>query len=465
MVKAVRFPVAALASIGATLVIGNISAFAYPSGSLGYDIGYPQCGITFPRTSVAAAPSLIGSRGPWWSTPRNIAPTRGSSATSIWYRGYYSFGIIGVDSGYPFLSPAHPGNPCLAAEYARAPNPGLYINTGYDPSYTDSNHTTPDCQTQSGSVSGSPAQKALGGGLQRSAGKLWLRVRQRDHQRGGLVARRRDPKQLVRSAGYRLHRSQPQPVHPPGPYRYLDPHRRRPYRHLPQPPPVVVHRRQSGGDRPDKRLGRHRSAHRARGGYVLCQHLQLFGEPGDIGAVRERLDRPGRRLLDDKLRAHDRAPICPDAAGDRRHGSRPILRACVAASGDAGLDPPSRHPCVDRRARLGPRMVRLERTGSEKACEVGGANDFSVGYLDRRRRPSSGGSFGLARVSADGRAACQYGGSYRNRTTAERVRPRRYRRRPAFQTAATALAFDRERDCALDCDRPLHSHANRYVIA
>src|SRR2546422_6170618 len=162
MVKAVRFPVAALASIGATLVIGNISAFAYPSGSLGYDIGYPQCGITFPRTSVAAAPSLIGSRGPWWSTPRNIAPTRGSSATSIWYRGYYSFGIIGVDSGYPFLSPAHPGNPCLAAEYARAPNPGLYINSGYDPSYTDSNHTTPDCQTQSGSVSGSTAQKAPG---------------------------------------------------------------------------------------------------------------------------------------------------------------------------------------------------------------------------------------------------------------------------------------------------------------
>jgi len=160
MVKAVRFPVAALASIGATLVIGNISAFAYPSGSLGYDIGYPQCGISFPRTWVAAAPSLIGSRGPWWSTPRNIAPTRGSSATSIWYRGYYSFGIIGVDSGYPFLSPAHPGNPCLAAEYARAPNPGLYINSGYDPSYTDSNHTTPDCQTQSGSVSGTTAQKA-----------------------------------------------------------------------------------------------------------------------------------------------------------------------------------------------------------------------------------------------------------------------------------------------------------------
>src|SRR5438093_9500561 len=160
MVKAVRFPVAALASIGAALVIGNISAFAYPSGSLGYDLGYPQCGISFPRTSVAAVPSLIASRGPWWSASRNIAPTRGYADTSIWYRGYYSFGIIGVDSGYPFLSPAHPGNPCLAAEYARAPNPGLYINTGYDPSYTDSNHTTPDCQTQSGSVSGRPAQKA-----------------------------------------------------------------------------------------------------------------------------------------------------------------------------------------------------------------------------------------------------------------------------------------------------------------
>lgn len=160
MVKAVRFPAAALASIFGALVIGNIGAFAYPSGSLGYDIGYPQCGINFPRAPATAAQSLIASNSPWWGTTRNTAPSRGSSATSIWYRGYYSFGIIGVDSGYPFLSPTHPGNPCLAAEYGRAPNPGLYINTGYDPSYTDTNHTTPDCQTQSGSVSGSAAQQA-----------------------------------------------------------------------------------------------------------------------------------------------------------------------------------------------------------------------------------------------------------------------------------------------------------------
>jgi hypothetical protein len=71
-----------------------------------------------------------------------------------------SFGIIGVDSGNPFISAAHPGNPCLADEYSHAPNPGLYINTGYDPIYTDTNHTTASCAAQSATVSGSASQKA-----------------------------------------------------------------------------------------------------------------------------------------------------------------------------------------------------------------------------------------------------------------------------------------------------------------
>jgi len=71
-----------------------------------------------------------------------------------------SFGIIGVDSGNPFISAAHPGNPCLAAEYNHTPNPGLYINTGYDPIYTDSNHTTASCAADSKTVPGNPSQQA-----------------------------------------------------------------------------------------------------------------------------------------------------------------------------------------------------------------------------------------------------------------------------------------------------------------
>lgn len=114
-------PVALIASVGVALLLGNLNALAYASGSVGYDLGYLQCGTAYPSGS---------------------------------------FGIVGVDTGWPFISSVHPGNPCLADEYAHAPQAGLYINTGFDPTYTDSNHTTADCALRSGSVAGSPAQQA-----------------------------------------------------------------------------------------------------------------------------------------------------------------------------------------------------------------------------------------------------------------------------------------------------------------
>ncbi len=181
MFKGLRVPAAALALAGAALVLGNVGAFAYARGSVGYDIGYLQCGTRYPNGSrVAAAPirrsqftsRLVSTRTPassqqasaasgtWWSVPVQNAPSSGSPSLRSWYRATYSFGIIGVDSGYPFMSTVHPGNPCLADEYNHTPQPGLYVNTGYDPSYTDTTHTTASCSQQSTTVSGTAAQKA-----------------------------------------------------------------------------------------------------------------------------------------------------------------------------------------------------------------------------------------------------------------------------------------------------------------
>jgi hypothetical protein len=94
----------------------------YVSTTNGYDYSYPQCGVAAPRAS---------------------------------------FGVVGVNGGYPFTY----YNTCLAAEYAAAAKTGnasVYINTGYDPSYTaiDGRHTTQACADQSKSVTGTPAQQA-----------------------------------------------------------------------------------------------------------------------------------------------------------------------------------------------------------------------------------------------------------------------------------------------------------------
>jgi hypothetical protein len=111
-----------IASIFATatsLLAGQAGSAGYSPGSTGYDISFPQCGAAYPAGT---------------------------------------FGVVGVNGGYPFVH----YNPCLADEYARSPHAALYINTGYDPLYTqvDGQHTIPDCLTKSASIRGSDDQKA-----------------------------------------------------------------------------------------------------------------------------------------------------------------------------------------------------------------------------------------------------------------------------------------------------------------
>ena len=94
----------------------------YVSGTTGYDYSYPQCG--------------------------SAAPAAG-------------FGIVGVNAGYPFTH----YNSCLAAEYAAASRTGnvaVYMNTGYDPTYTaiDGIHTTQSCANASTSIAGTQSQQA-----------------------------------------------------------------------------------------------------------------------------------------------------------------------------------------------------------------------------------------------------------------------------------------------------------------
>lgn len=116
------FGIAFLLAFGA----GAMAAFdPYSSGTTGYDVSYPQCG-------AAAAQG--------------------------------QFGIVGVNGGYPFTY----YNNCLASEFAdavRTGNAALYINTGYDPTYTalDGRHMTQDCATKSQSISGRPDQQAAWG--------------------------------------------------------------------------------------------------------------------------------------------------------------------------------------------------------------------------------------------------------------------------------------------------------------
>jgi hypothetical protein len=117
---------AATVVAGALMLSVDLTAGAafdpYTSGTSGYDYSYLQCGTSAPRAG---------------------------------------FGVVGVNAGYPFTY----YNSCLTAEFAAAAGTGnaaLYVNTGYDPSYTtiDGRHTTQDCATRSGSVVADAAHQA-----------------------------------------------------------------------------------------------------------------------------------------------------------------------------------------------------------------------------------------------------------------------------------------------------------------
>lgn len=111
-----KFAVALVVSISLVAAVGALAATdPYPTGLVGYDVSYPQCG--------------------------------GTTATG-------SFAIVGVNSGRPFTN-----NSCLRGEYAAAPKstaPSLYINTGYAIAYRS--NITAGCSTLSASVTGTSRQ-------------------------------------------------------------------------------------------------------------------------------------------------------------------------------------------------------------------------------------------------------------------------------------------------------------------
>jgi hypothetical protein len=109
---------ASILTTATSLLAGQVAPVTYTPKSTGYDISFPQCGAAYPTGA---------------------------------------FGVVGVNGGYPFVH----YNPCLADQYAHSPQATLYINTGYDPLYTqvDGRHTTPECLAQSASIPGSADQQ------------------------------------------------------------------------------------------------------------------------------------------------------------------------------------------------------------------------------------------------------------------------------------------------------------------
>jgi hypothetical protein len=112
-------------AVSAALTLNAVASAAfdpYASGTSGYDYSYIQCGSPAPAAS---------------------------------------FGIVGVNAGYPFTY----YNNCLGSEFAAAAkigNAAVYINTGYDPTYTaiDGIHTTQACADASITVAATQAQQA-----------------------------------------------------------------------------------------------------------------------------------------------------------------------------------------------------------------------------------------------------------------------------------------------------------------
>ena len=121
LLKILAATAAAAALLIATHAGAAASADPYLAGSSGYDYSYIQCG--------QSAPAL-------------------------------SFGVVGVNAGYPFTYYSR----CVGAEYGASPagSTALYVNTGYDPSYTaiDGRHMTQDCAAASAGIAAGAGQQA-----------------------------------------------------------------------------------------------------------------------------------------------------------------------------------------------------------------------------------------------------------------------------------------------------------------
>src|SRR2546430_17700567 len=109
---------ASILATATSLLANQATPVAYTHGSTGYDISFPQCGGAYPAGA---------------------------------------FGIVGVNGGHPFVH----YHPCVADEYSHPPHAALYINTGFDPLYTqvDGQLTTPECLSSQALLKRPPHQK------------------------------------------------------------------------------------------------------------------------------------------------------------------------------------------------------------------------------------------------------------------------------------------------------------------
>lgn len=147
------------------LVVTTSVAFAYVSGAVGYDVSFPQCNPPASSTAGALPTSTAPTRNPMPPPVPRITTAQPSATASTSRvavrvigrnrtappahvaRYTATFGIVGVNGGKPFNF-----NSCVADEYHHTPDPAFYVNTGYDPSYTDNTHTTADCTAKSAFV-------------------------------------------------------------------------------------------------------------------------------------------------------------------------------------------------------------------------------------------------------------------------------------------------------------------------